>query len=233
MYGANNAIERDETNVGLSSMLSAVYGWMTFALAISGITAWLVGTDPKMVMNLAKTPVMIILILAELGLVFGLSAFIQKMSASLATSLFILYSALNGLTLSFIFVAYTMGSIALTFGVTAATFGVMAVWGTVTKSDLTKLGSLCMMALIGLIIASLVSFFWTNNMFEWIISCLGVLIFVGLTAYDAQKIKQMYFAAGGEWETNRKIAILGALALYLDFINLFLYLLRILGNRRN
>ena len=141
---------------------------------------------------------------------------------------------LNGLTLSFIFIAYSLGSIAVTFAVTAGTFGAMAVIGTLTKKDLTSLGNLFFMALIGLIIASLVNLFWQNSILYWIVTYAGVLIFVGLTAYDAQKIKRMYLAAGtDDSETVRKIAVLGALTLYLDFINLFLYLLRIFGGRRN
>ena len=178
--------------------------------------------------------IFIILILAELGMVFWISAGINRMQAATATALFIAYSVLNGLTLSFIFIAYSLGSIAVTFAITAGTFGTMALIGTVTKKDLTSLGNLFFMALIGLIIASLVNIFWANETLYWIVTYAGVLIFVGLTAYDAQKIKQMYLAAGtDDSETVRKIAVLGALTLYLDFINLFLYLLRIFGGRRN
>ena len=147
--------------------------------------------------------------------------------------MFIIYSILNGATLASIFLVYTMSSIASTFFVAAGTFGVMALYGYVTKSDLTRIGNICLMALIGLIIATLVSMFWQNSMLQMIITYAGVILFVGLTAYDSQKIKRLLTADGIEvTEETQKIALLGALTLYLDFINLFLYLLRLLGDRK-
>ena len=234
MYDGNYQMERSAASPALAACLANVYWWMTFALLASGVTAWAVGTSEELSrMIFQNRPLFIILLLAELGMVFWISAGISRMQAATATALFIAYSVLNGLTLSFIFIAYSLGSIAVTFAITAGTFGVMALIGTVTKKDLTSLGNLFFMALIGLIIASLVNIFWANSTLYWIITYAGVLIFVGLTAYDAQKIKQMYLAADTEdSETVRKIAVLGALTLYLDFINLFLYLLRIFGNRR-
>lgn len=218
----------------LAACLTGVYWWMTFALIVSGLTAYMVGTSQELTKIFVKNPgVFLVLAIVEIVMVIGITAGINKLSAATATALFILYAAINGLTLSVIFLAYTLGSIAVTFAVTAGTFGVMAVVGTVTKKDLTSFGNLMLMALFGLIIASIVNIFWTNETLYWICTYAGVLIFVGLTAYDAQKIKQMYLNAGtANAETNRKIAVLGALSLYLDFINLLLYLLRIFGRRR-
>lgn len=218
----------------LAACLTGVYWWMTFALIVSGLTAYMVGTSQELTKIFVKNPgVFLVLAIVEIVMVIGITAGINKLSAATATALFILYAAINGLTLSVIFLAYTLGSIAVTFAVTAGTFGVMAVVGTVTKKDLTSLGNLLLMALFGLIIASIVNIFWTNGTLYWICTYAGVLIFVGLTAYDAQKIKQMYLNAGtANAETNRKIAVLGALSLYLDFVNLLLYLLRIFGRRR-
>lgn len=235
MYDDNCQMERSAASPALAACLANVYWWMTFALLVSGVTAWAVGTSAELSrMIFQNRGVFLILILAELGMVLWISAGINRMQASTATALFIAYSVLNGLTLSFIFIAYSLGSIAVTFAVTAGTFGAMAVIGTLTKKDLTSLGNLFFMALIGLIIASLVNLFWQNSILYWFVTYAGVLIFVGLTAYDAQKIKRMYLAAGtDDSETVRKIAVLGALTLYLDFINLFLYLLRIFGGRRN
>ncbi len=218
----------------LAACLTGVYWWMTFALIVSGLTAYMVGTSQELTKIFVKNPgVFMVLAIVEIVMVIGITAGINKLSAATATALFILYAAINGLTLSVIFLVYTMGSIAVTFAVTAGTFGVMALIGTVTKKDLTSLGNLLLMALFGLIIASIVNIFWTNGTLYWICTYAGVLIFVGLTAYDAQKIKQMYLNAGtANAETNRKIAVLGALSLYLDFVNLLLYLLRLFGRRR-
>ena len=224
--------ENRETS--LAACLTGVYWWMTFALVVSGLTAYMVGTSQELARIFVKNPgVFMILAIVEIVMVIGITAGINKLSAATATALFILYAAINGLTLSVIFLAYTLGSIAVTFAVTAGTFGTMAVIGTVTKKDLTSFGNLMLMALLGLIIASIVNLFWTNETLYWICTYAGVLIFVGLTAYDAQKIKKMYQEAGtANAETNRKIAVLGALSLYLDFVNLLLYLLRIFGRRR-
>ena len=171
------------------------------------------------------------LIIAEFGLVVAISAAINKLSLTTATLLFILYSVINGATLSFIFAIYTMSSIASVFFITAGTFAVMAVIGYTTKKDLTSMGKILFMALIGIIIATVVNIFLKSTGLEMIVSYLGVLIFVGLTAYDSQKIKQMLLTAPDAGEGAQKLALLGALSLYLDFVNLFIYLLRIFGRR--
>lgn len=218
----------------LAACMTGVYWWMTFALIVSGLSAYMVGTSEELAKIFVKNQaVFLILAIVEIVMVIGITAGINKLSAATATALFILYAAINGLTLSVIFLAYTMSSIAVTFAVTAGTFGVMAFIGTVTRKDLSGLGSFFMMALFGLIIASIVNIFWANSTLYWICTYAGVLIFVGLTAYDAQKIKNMYIQMGTDNpEVNRKIAVLGALTLYLDFVNLLLYLLRIFGRRR-
>ena len=233
MYDDNDSYVTQRAASALSACLANVYWWMTFALLISGVAAWAVGTSPELSRKLVTSPgLCIVLFLVEIGLVIWISAGIKKMSAATATALFIAYSLVNGVTLSFIFIAYTQTVIASAFAVTAGTFAAMAIYGSVTKTDLTRFGNLFLMALIGLVIASVVNMFWMNSTFNLIISYVGVLVFVGLTAYDAQKIKMMFLESGMEdSETVRKIAILGALSLYLDFINLFLYILRIFGRR--
>ena len=219
---------------GVAAFLTGVYYWMTFALGLSALCAWAVGTTPALTNLVYKNPLLLtVLIVAELGLVIAVSWGINKMSAATATALFALYAALNGVTLGYIFIVYTIPAITSAFLTTTLTFAVMAIIGSVTKRDLTRLGSILLMALIGLIIASFVNIFLKNSTMGWIITYAGVLIFVGLTAYDAQKVKQMYLTMGGDMETNRKISVLGALTLYLDFVNLFLMLLRIFGGRRN
>lgn len=234
MYRDGLSFEQQNTKVETAAVMSGVYGWMTFALALSGLCAWLVGTTPNLAKNLLTGGMFWVLAIAQIALVFVISGLIRKLSAAMATALFIAYAALNGLTLGIIFVVYTASSIAVTFLVTAGTFGAMALVGTVTKLDLSKFGSILFMGLIGLIIASIVNMFWANSTLYWIITYAGVLIFTGLTAYDVQKIKNLCYSVEGQgFEVTRKIAILGALTLYLDFINLMLYLLRILGNRRD
>lgn len=230
----DSSYEVQTSSNSLTACLLNVYWWMAFALLISATSAYLVGTSEEMLKLFIKNPLMFwVAILVEFGLVIAISAGINRMAAATATALFILYAAVNGLTLSFIFAAYSAEAIVTTFAVTAGTFGAMAVIGTVTKKDLTSLGNLFFMALLGLIIASVVNLFCANSTLYWICTYAGILIFVGLTAYDANKIKMMYIQAGtDDRETVRKIAVIGALQLYLDFVNLFLYLLRIFGRRR-
>lgn len=215
------------------ALMRKVYVWMTLALIITGVTAYGVANSPGVINAIySNSAVMWGLIIAELALVIGISAAINRLSLATATLLFVLYSAINGVVLSSIFLVYTTSSIASVFFITAATFAVMAFVGYTTKADLTSLGKILLMALIGLIIASLVNvFFLKSTGFDLIISYVGVLIFVGLTAYDSQKIKQMLMMAPDAGESSQKLALLGALSLYLDFINLFIYLLRILGKR--
>lgn len=223
-------------NYALSSAFPAlmrkVFVWMTFALAITGITAFGVASSPALVAAIFGSKVLFWgLIIAEFGLVMAISGAITRMSLSTATLLFVLYSVINGATLSVIFFAFSMAVIAKTFFITAGTFGLMALVGYTTKTDLTSMGKLLFMALLGLIIATVVNLFVQSSGFDLIISYVGVLIFVGLTAYDTQKIKQMCFEAPNGGEMSQKLALLGALTLYLDFINLFLYLLRIFGRK--
>lgn len=234
MYNENDySFPDSRSRAAVGAHLANVYWWMTLALLISGVAAWGVGTSPELAKVLIKNPgLCFILILAEFGLVLGISLAINKMSAATATALFIAYSLLNGITLSFIFLAYTQGTIVSAFAVTAGTFTVMALVGTVTKMDLSGFGTFFLMLLFGLIIASLVNIFWVNDTLAQIINYVGVLIFTGLTAYDAQKVKEMYLAQADDHpETLRKLAVLGALTLYLDFVNLFLFILRIFGRR--
>lgn len=214
--------------------LAKVFNLMTMGLALTGIIAY-VTANTGLASAIIGTPLFIVLILAELGLVFYLSARVEKIQASTASALFIGYSVMNGLTLSVIFLAYTGSSIASTFFITAGMFGAMAIYGLVTKRDLSGLGSFLFMGLIGIIIASIVNIFLQSSSVHWAISFLGVLIFTGLTAYDVQKIKRIGeegIMAQGE-EVVRKGAVMGALALYLDFINLFLMLLRFFGGSRD
>jgi FtsH-binding integral membrane protein len=215
------------------TFVQRVYGWMAAGLALTGVIAWAVANDPDMVRAIVMNRgVFWILLIFELGLVWVLSAAINRLSVGIATSMYLLYAGVNGLTMSVIFLAYTQESIALTFFVTAGTFGVMCVYGMATNRDLTSVGNLCFMALIGLIIASVVNIFLHSSALYWVTTYAGILIFVGLTAYDAQKIKQMHAASVEGTEEAKKGSIMGALALYLDFINLFLLLLRVMGRRR-
>ena len=210
-----------------------VFGWMAAGLLITGIMG-MVTVQSQAILDFvfANRIVYFGLIIAQLGLVVWLSARIEKMSAMTATLVFVGYSALTGLTLSVVFRAYTVSSLASTFFVTAGTFGAMYLYGTVTKRDLTSMGSFMAMGLIGVIIASVVNMFLQNEMIYWITTYIGIFIFVGLTAYDAQKIKAMSVLALQGEEIEQKGAIMGALRLYLDFINLFLLLLRVVGRRK-
>lgn len=228
-------IREQEGSLSLAfpALMRKVYVWMTLALVLTGITAYGVASSPGLMMTIIQTPaIMWGLIIAELAIVIAISAAINRLSLTTATLLFVLYSVLNGATLSLIFAVYTMSSIANVFFITAGTFGVMAAYGYFTKRDLSSWGRLLLMALIGLIIATLVNVFLVKSSgFDLILSYAGVLIFVGLTAYDTQKIKQMLAMQTDMGEGAQKVALLGALSLYLDFINLFLYLLRIFGRR--
>ncbi|MGI6242039.1 MAG: Bax inhibitor-1 family protein [Prevotella sp.] len=214
------------------ALMRKVYVWMTMALAITGICAYGVATSPSILgMLYANRMTIWLLFIAELGLVFYTTARINKLSLSTATTLFVVFSALNGVTLSSIFLVYSMTSIAKVFFITAGTFAAMAAYGYFTKTDLSKIGNILFMALIGLIIATVVNLFMKSAMFDLILCYIGVAIFVGLTAWDSQKIKEMLAVQADMSEGAQKIALMGALSLYLDFINLFLYLLRIFGSR--
>lgn len=229
----NNSLSRSRSYAAdaVSTYMSKVYLWMSAGLVLTAITAWFVGTSTAVTVLFSSPVIPIVLFVGEIGLVIALSAAIHKMSAQTATLLFMLFSLINGLTLSTIFVAYSIGSIANAFFSTAGMFLAMSVYGTVTKRDLTSLGSFLFMGLIGLIIASVVNLFLANAMMDLIISCVGVLIFTLYTAYDTQKLRQFGMAAPmDDNEAVQRGAILGALTLYLDFINLFIYLLRLFGS---
>ncbi len=221
-----------EASYAFPALMRKTYLWMSMALVITGLTAYVVATNAAISNFLFMHSQLIwVLFLAEIGLVIGLSAAIRKISLSAATLMFVAYAALNGVTFSSLFYVYTMGSLASTFFITAGTFGTMSLVGFFTKADLSSMGKILLMALIGLIIASVVNIFVASSGLEVLMTYLGVLIFVGLTAYDTQKIKQMFLMAPDASEATQKYAVLGALTLYLDFINLFLYLLRIFGRR--
>ena len=216
----------------VATLLKSVYMQMAAALSVTGIVAYFLAQSPLFLQTIMTNPsIMWIAIIAQLALVIWLSARLQRMSMATATLLFILYSVLMGVSMSAIFIAYTMSSIASTFFITAGTFFAMSIIGIVTRIDLSRIGSILLMALIGLIIASVVNIFLHSETMYWIISFAGVLIFVGLTAYDTQKIKEMVANYGVADDMGHKLALFGALTLYLDFVNLFLHLLRILGNR--
>lgn len=219
------------------TFIAGVFGWMFLALGITAITSWLFASSPELMASLynaqgGMTLLGWIVMLAPIGFVIWLSAGFNRMSASSMVLVFVAYSILMGMSLSFIFLAYTGASIATTFMITAGMFGVMALLGYTTKTDLTRFGSIMMMGLIGIIIASVVNMFLHSSGMDYIISFLGVLIFTGLSAYDVQKLKRIGAGMVEGAENTRKMTIMGALTLYLDFINLFLFLLRFFGNRR-
>ncbi|MBR1416065.1 MAG: Bax inhibitor-1/YccA family protein [Prevotella sp.] len=221
-----------EVSAAFPALMRKVYVWMAMALVITGFTAYLVATNETLLsLIFSSRGVIWGLAIAELAIVIGVTAAINRLSLPMATLLFVLYSVINGALLSSIFFVYTSSSIATVFFITAGTFAAMSVYGYTTKSDLASWGKLLLMALIGLIIASIVNIFMKSSGLELIISYIGVLIFVGLTAYDTQKIKEMCLQAPDASESMQKYALLGALSLYLDFINLFIYLLRIFGRR--
>jgi len=215
------------------SFLPKVYGWMTAGLALTALAAAMtLSSQALMQLIFGNRMVFYVLIFGELGLVIALSAAINRISSTTATLLFLFYSALNGVTFATIFLVYTSSSIASTFFIASGTFAGMSLYGYATKRDLSGWGSFLFMGLIGIIIASVVNIFMQSEMISWVVSYIGVFVFVGLTAYDTQKIKQIGAAGFANEESRKKASIIGALRLYLDFINLFLMLLRIMGNRR-
>lgn len=223
----------EQTQAIQAAFMSKVYTWMSGGLAITGLIAMWVASTPEIANYLKLNQFLFFgLMIGEIFLVGYLITVIKKISAQTAAIIFTAYAALNGLTLSIVFSIYTEQSIASTFFVTAGTFAIMSFYGYYTKKDLTSWGNLLFMGLIGIIIASVVNFFMQSEMMYWLITYAGVLIFVGLTAYDTQKIKRMGAASEVGSEEESKSAIVGALMLYLDFINLFLLLLRILGDRK-
>jgi FtsH-binding integral membrane protein len=241
--GAERAAEIDQ---GLRAYMIAVYNYMAIGVALTGVAAWLAFTmaggdaiNPRNIMATAtpfgqmlySTVGLIVMFVATFGLVMLISFMIERMSPATALGLFMLYAALLGVFLSTIFIQYTGASITRVFFISAASFGALSLYGYTTQRDLSAFGSFLMMGLIGLLLAMVVNIFWPNGMLGFIISVAGVLIFAGLTAYDTQKIKEMYDANEDGTVTGRK-AVMGALTLYLDFINLFLFMLRLIGDRR-
>jgi FtsH-binding integral membrane protein len=216
----------------VNAFLRAVYAWMAVGLAITAATAWMIAGSPAIVRAIATNRILFWLLLGgQLGIVIALSARVDRMAASTASLLFVVYSALTGVTMSFVLMAYTGESVANTFVVTAGMFGGLALYGTTTRRSLAGMGSFLFMGLIGVVLASVVGIFWHSDALQFVISFIGVIVFSGLAAYDAQRLKAMALATpAGATETY---AIVGALALYLDFVNLFLFLLRFLGNRRD
>lgn len=233
----NNYYDKGQT-LAQSSVFAVlmrnVYIWMTCGLAMTALTAMIVGRNENWVYTLATSGMYWGLLIAEVVLVIFLSARINKLSFATAGLMFAAYAILNGVTMSIIMLAYTAESIAQAFFVTAGTFGAMSLVGFFIKKDLSAMGRTLMMALIGLIIATLVNIFWQNSMMASILNYAGVIIFVALTAYDTQKIKVMLQQAqyAGISDQTNKLALMGSLTLYLDFINLFLYILRLFGNRK-
>jgi FtsH-binding integral membrane protein len=222
-----------QTTALRNGVMNRVYTWMTAGLLVTGAVASFVAGSNALVNLIFGNPFMFFgLFIVQIVAVIGLSAGINRLSPAIATTIFMGYAALNGLTMAAIFLAYTQASIASTFFITAGTFGAMSLYGYITKRDLSSIGNIAIMALIGLLIASLVNIFLRSTALYWILTYAGVLIFVALTAWDTQKIKRLATQVNDETSAGR-VAVLGALTLYLDFINLFIYLLRIIGVRRN
>lgn len=228
------SLQKQRTEVVVNDFIRSVYNWMFLGLALTGFMAFYTANSETMLRFIFGNRLVFFgLILGELALVFTISGAVNKLSASTATALFVAYSVVNGMTLSVIFLAYTQASVVNTFLICSAMFLVCSIYGATTKKDLTSWGSFFMMGLVGIIIASVINLFFRSDATSMIISYIGVFVFVGLTIYDTHKLKYMALAQyEGDEGTFRKFAILGALSLYLDFINLFLMLLRILGDRK-
>lgn len=225
---------RDVAQAGtaVTSVFRQVYGWMSLGLAISGLVAWWTASSGAFA-TLLKGPGWTICVIAELVMVLALSAMISKLPVPVLCAMFLGYSVLNGLTLSLVFIVYDLALIQRVFFITAAMFGGLALWGTFTKENLSGIGSMCMMALWGLIVACIVNIFMKSSQLDWVISLVGVIVFSGLTMYDAQKIKHLAAAESAmDRDSVRRIALAGALELYLDFVNLFLNLLRLMSRRK-
>ena len=221
-------------SLAFPALMRKVYVWMTLALVITGLTAYGIANSPGLFYAIVSNHFLFWgLVIGEFALVLGINSAIHRLSITTATLLFILYSVVNGATLSVIFMVYALTSIANVFFITAGTFAVMAFIGYTTNKDLTSLGKMLFMGLIGIIIATVVNIFLGSSMLNMIVSYVGILVFIGLTAYDSQKIKRLLYTADSTDESAQKIALLGSLTLYLDFINLFLMLLRIFGGNRN
>lgn len=230
-YPVAGTVEQAEAS---RRFLQRVYGWMFFGLALTALMAYYTVSEPELLRAVVGNQAVFFgLIIGELVLVLVISGMIRRLSPAVASLLFIVYSLLNGLTLSVILLVYTQQSVASAFLVCAAMFGALSLYGLTTRRSLDGLGAFCSMGLTGLVVAMLVSLFWRNNMLEFVINCVGIIVFTGLTAYDTRKLKEMSVHAGAEGSMAQSTAILGALVLYLDFINLFLFILRFMGSRRD
>ena len=217
----------------LNTYIAKVFGTMFLGLLVTAVAAIFTATNESMMEIIFGGNLFFVFIIAELGLVIALTAGIRKMSHTVMQVMFYLYAIVNGVTLASVFYVYELGTIGLAFFTTAISFGVMAVYGAVTKKDLTKIGSFLIMGLIGIIVASIINLFVGSSQFDLLISFAAVAIFVGLVAYDTQKLKSYYYMSSGDYQMQRKIAIMGSLSLYLDFINIFLYLLRIFASKKD
>ena len=235
MYNNDAYSSQDNVSMqaGLNAYIAKVFGTMFLGLLVTAIAAIFTATNETMMEVIFGSNLFFVFIIAELGLVIALSAGIAKMSYAVTQLMFYLYAVVNGITLASIFYVYELGTIGLAFFTAAISFGVMAVYGAVTKKDLTKIGSFLMMGLIGIIVASIINIFVGSSQFDLLISFAAVAIFVGLVAFDTQKIKSYYYMSSGDYQMRRKIAIMGSLSLYLDFINIFLYLLRIFASKKD
>jgi len=222
------AVEDRDTN-----FMARIYGWMCLALGLTAVTAYYMATPRIVTYLMTHTALIIGLFIAQIAIVVAISGFINKLNTSTALILFLTYAILTGVTISGIFLVYKVSSIYLTFIVTAGMFGAMSLYGYFTRTDLTSIGNIGFMALIGLIIGSVVNIFLKSSTLDFILSSVGVVLFTLLTAYDVQKLKQVYSQLTADRQTMSKIAIVGALTLYLDFINLFLFLLRFMGKRQD
>ena len=233
MENQQRQLTEDQIKIEQANFIAKVYGWMCAALVVTGLTAWYVAQTEELILALLSNKFLFYgLLIGEVLLVGYISKALPTMNVMMAKALFFLYAMANGLTLSLIFVIFTASSIASSFFITAGTFAVMSIYGYFTKSDLTSMGRILMMGLIGLIIASIVNIFMKSTMMHWIISYVGVFIFTGLIAYDTQKIKEMNIIGNEGTDEDTKESLMGALTLYLDFVNLFLYILRIFGDRK-
>jgi hypothetical protein len=230
---ASSASRTSTFDSALRDYMVKVYQYMSIALAISGLVAFMVASSPALMQAIFGTPLAFVVMLAPLGFVIFFGFKLNSISAEKAKSFLWIYSALMGLSLATIFAVYTATSITRVFLITASTFGAMSIYGYTTKKDLTSFGSFLIMGLIGIMIASIINIFLKSSGLDFAISLLGVFIFIGLTAYDTQRIKQTYYHFAGNNEMVSKMAVMGALNLYMDFINLFIMLLRFFGERRN
>ena len=235
MYNNDAYSSQDNVSMqaGLNAYIAKVFGTMFLGLLVTAIAAIFTATNKTMMEVIFGSNLFFVFIIAELGLVIALSAGIAKMSYAVTQLMFYLYAVVNGITLASIFYVYELGTIGLAFFTAAISFGVMAVYGAVTKKDLTRIGSFLLMGLIGIIVASIINIFVRSSQFDLLISFAAVAIFVGLVAFDTQKIKSYYYMSSGDYQMRRKIAIMGSLSLYLDFINIFLYLLRIFASKKD